>query len=279
MRMPRPRSLFVLPLLLLVTGATACADAEGGEGAEDLASEDSDIVAGERSGPADDAVVHVYAGHPCSGVLVGPSLVMTALHCVARDGGASASASCASGVAPMSDLAPPSAVRVSVGSTIFSFHHYGVKAIVTSPTRRLCNGDVAVLVLSEPVTEVSPLAVRTSPIGVGSKLTAIGWGVDGRGMLPDFRRKRSGIRVLDTGGGTYARTNANGTFQRITAGSKEIVTGESICQGDSGGPLLDSSRRVAALVSRVQTGCTGSLAIHSDVSYWDDLLDQARTHL
>ena len=54
------------------------------------------------------------------------------------------------------------------------------------------------------------------------------------------------------------------------------MTGESVCQGDSGGPLIDESGRVAAIVSRVQPGCISTLAIYSDISYWDDLIDAAR---
>lgn len=258
---------------VLATLSTACADVETDD---DIETDASEIVGGVRSGPADDAVVHIYAGSPCTGVLVGRSIVLTALHCVARNL-AAASTSCASGAAPISDLASPSAVRVSVGSNINALRHYGVREIVTGASRRMCNGDMAALILAEPVTNIAPRAIRTAPLGVGQSLTAVGWGVDGRSGLPDFRRRRTGIKVLDTGGGLMSRTRSDGTVQSITSGSKEIVTGESICQGDSGGPLFDATGKVAAIVSRVQTGCVGALAVHSDVAYWGDLIARART--
>ncbi len=257
-----------------VLSLTACTAAD--DGSDDLDDDQSEIVAGTRSGPEDDAVVHVYSpGAPCTGVLVAPDVVVTALHCVVRNG-SSASTACTADAAPVGATIPASAVRVSVGSNITSLVHYEGREIVTGPSRRLCNGDVAAIVLTKPVVGVTPRAVRTRPLAVGEKLTAVGWGGDGKGMLPDFRRKRSGIAVLDTGGGTYTRRNANGTTQFIKSGTKEIVTGESICQGDSGGPMFDASGKVAAVISRVQPGCVKALSVHGDVSYWGSLIATAR---
>jgi hypothetical protein len=275
--MPVNRTLAVAVAVMSTTLAVGCtADtSEADEEADEAASDEAAIVGGVRSGPSDDAVVHVYAGSPCSGVLVAPKVVLTALHCVTR-GLATATTSCGTSAVPLGATLPATAVRVSVGSSIMQLRHYDVSEIVTGSSRRICNGDVAALVLEDAVTGVTPRTVRTSRLTVGERLTAIGWGVDGRGMLPDFRRRRSGILVRDVGGGTYSG-QVGGLTRMVSFGSKELVTAESICDGDSGGPLIDSRGRVAAIVSRVQRGCIGTLAVHSDVSHWDDLVDLARS--
>ena len=230
---------------------------------------------GERSGPADDAVVHVFAASSCTGVLVDRSLVMTALHCVARDL-QSASSSCSDGGRPLGATFGPEGVRVSVGSNIDALEPYAVREIVVGPSRQMCDGDMALLVLERPVAGVTPRAVRTEPPTVGSTVTAVGWGVNDYGQYSSQRMRRSGILVLGAGGGTVTRAKPDGGVSLVTCGSKEIVTDEGICQGDSGGPLFDAAGAVAAIVSRVQRGCVGSLSIHSDVSYWRDLSDEAR---
>lgn len=270
----RPRGVKRSARALVLAGLAlaGCANDTAGE---DPSTDDA-IVGGVRSGPADDAVVYVYSGVPCTGVLVSENVVLTALHCVAQDI-ETASTACSADAAPVGAIVPASAVRVSVGSTITSLTSYDVRDIVTGPSRRMCNGDVAALVLASPVRGVAPRAIRTTPISTGHRLTAVGWGVGGVGGLPDFRQRRSGIAVLHSGAGTTTTTDSAGIPHHVTSGSKELVTGESICHGDSGGPLFDEQGKLAAIVSRVLTPCVGTLAVHSDASYWASLVAEARS--
>src|SRR5690348_2266048 len=117
-----------LPALLFGALAVACAAAPD-EGPTAAVTEA--VVGGEISGPADDFVVRIVADQPepyetggCSGTLVAPNLLLTALHCVsvfdldAKFGCQPDGSALPSGAGWIGDILDPASVAVYFGTEL-----------------------------------------------------------------------------------------------------------------------------------------------------------------
>lgn len=220
----------------------------------------------------------------CSGTMLSPRIVLTARHCVSQTDESSACNADGKALAGGKVYSDHKATSLFVftGTTRPNFATGRVtpqgtgQKIVTDGAKTMCNHDVALVVLAEPVAGAVIAPVRFSgPPEVGEKLTSVGWGVTEKTQEPTTRQQRADVPVLVVGPDT---TNmiANGEF----------IVGESICSGDSGGPAFAASGAVVGVVSRGGNGkaggnpsdaCVGAQTrnIYSHPAAFKDLIDSA----
>jgi secreted trypsin-like serine protease len=160
----------------------------------------------------------------CTGVLVGPRLVVTAAHCVER--------------------ARPGGLEVFHGADVTGQGAFVVVSeIRTHPAYDPETGelDVALLVLAEP-SPIAPIALPVQTLEMASgPLRAVGFGVTARGA-DDAGVKREGTLALGA-----TRTNS------FDASAAPSMT----CDVDSGGPVF-ANGQLAGLTVRGDLSCTTS---------------------
>ncbi len=217
----------------------ACADARGRDGA----AQRSPVIGGEVSDDADDAVVRVVARQPepyvdlaCSGVLVAPNVLVTALHCVAVFD-ANASFGCrpdgtlvaSSRGGWIGEALDPGLIEVSFGTRLpIKVDARGVRVLGTGSTA-VCIDDIAFVVLDTALPSAG-LPVRVQrPVVAGESMTVIGFG---QSAMPGVvRARRAGVPVLVVG--------PDDTSSGVgVAAPRTFIVGDGPCAGDNGAPAL-----------------------------------------
>ncbi len=233
-----------LPFLNITLAMLAsCSDA-GGRDPEDPARPAAtvavDIVGGRSDKGRDPAVVaiDIEGEGLCSGTLVAPHVVMTARHCVSYTTDAPDCDSLAPQVFGERDA---SNLGILVGDDIWTAQTVAWgKELIVPPGDRLCDADIAFVVLDREVETVEPVEVELDDgVRVGQLVRAVGFGRRGDEKSSGRKYVRRNVPVLD-------------------ATSYEFRVGEATCSGDSGGPALDqSSGAVLGVVSRGGPTCEG----------------------
>jgi MYXO-CTERM domain-containing protein len=207
-----------------------------------VTTEGSAIVGGVPSTEEEDFVVHlrVPGANNCTGTLIAPNAVLTALHCLAEidpfatftcniDGSVS---SIDPGGGVFGDTFPAEEVELRVGSEplLDPPAAYGSR-IFGSGSDTVCHDDIAVVVLDRNL-EPPPQRVRFGRrIVRGDYHTIIGYGQTESASV-GVRHRRNSLRVLAVG--EFGSYRAQGV-----AVPHSFVVGQGYCHGDSGGPAFD----------------------------------------
>ncbi len=251
-----------LPFLVSPMLALACGQA-GPAHELPFGSLEQPIIDGNPSDASEDRAVYIEArgaGSPtsCTGTLIAPNLVVTALHCVTfyREGFFSCNSdgsitSSNPGDGMIGQTVPPANVAVHVGPALTDEPAaFGARVLGTG-SNQICRNDLAFVVLDRSLE--APLASLRLSAGVewGDLVRVLGYG-QREISAPVERYARAGVRVVDVGpltDGGEVRTAAPRTF----------VLGEGPCHGDSGGPAFDETTGALVGVYSVTAGssCSG----------------------
>ena len=229
----------IAPVALL-----ACALATGCGGqppeAESLATTTSPIYGGveDNDTHANGAVVALTIGDGsmvtlCSGSLIAPNVVLTARHCVSVE--LSTMVSCdQNGNSLIGDNfgadQPVASIHVFVGPqpTLSGTPSATATAIFHSSGNVLCNDDLALVVIDNPLTTVAPLRVRLSSGPTqGENIRAVGYGQNDQNAPIGTRFRRDNVPILAVGSTVSA--------SQTPLGSKRVRSGGIDVRGRLGG--------------------------------------------
>lgn len=222
--------------LFSLTCALACGEADF---TPELAQLEQPIVQGEATTESDDATVYVLTrtsptdGSACTGTLIAPNLVVTALHCVTEytfgtfycdaDGTLRDDTSTDGRIG---NLVEPSNVQIFTGSPKSLEPAAAGADLIGTGSNQICRNDLAFIVLDRDVHATYPALRLESRVRFSESLRAVGYG--GNGV---DRMSRGGLRVLEVG--PVEDGEAIGT-----AAPRTFVVNEGPCHGDSGGPAF-----------------------------------------
>jgi hypothetical protein len=245
----------------------------GGTASEQTGRVSQRIVGGSQSTSAQDSAVYLSIGEDgsCSGTLISKNLVLTARHCVSHYGWGG-SELCGEFEADL----PASSVSIHLGvDAQWSGAVARGKKIYRPSGNDGCD-DIALVELDTLVTQVPPAAVRFTTPTIGEPTTAVGYGEDGFGSIPDKRWQRANLPLTAIGPTAFDYVTRRGWSLPVEVPGKTIVTGESTCYGDSGGPLFDSKGAVIGITSRgVDDHCVDRPTLYTATASFETLIRSA----
>ncbi|WP_426568415.1 S1 family serine peptidase [Streptomyces canus] len=203
----------------------------------------------------------IRSGQFCGGVVVGPSTVLTAAHCMGEEVVGSPRATDLKVVAGRTDLYSDAGLEIPVGEV-------WVNPAYDASTN---SGDFAVLKLTEALSQSSVIGMAAAgdpAYEPGTEAVVYGWG-DTVGIGSYARSLRAArIHVLPDSHCEVAYPGpVDGTYRAQTmmcAG--EVEGGRDACQGDSGGPLVARGRLIGLVSWGSGCGRAGSPGVYTRVS-------------
>ncbi len=251
--------------LLSILSLTCACSAGQSDFSSSIGQLEQPIVQGALSDESEDGALYVrtlYAptkGNTCTGTLVAPNLVITALHCVTENvletfgcnnDGTLEDENRADGA--LGRLVEPSVVEIYSGLLIDGIVGkepvaVGARLLGTG-SNQICRNDLALIVLDRDLDLPISTIRLNSTVRWGDMVRVVGYGLTG---LEDDsgRHTRSGVRIVDVGpltdGGELG-----------TAAPRTFVTNEGACHGDSGGPAFDEETGALVGVYSLSAGET-----------------------
>jgi hypothetical protein len=223
---------------LALAALTGCSDRDVLEPAR----EQAPITYGDVSDPKDNAVVHVLAsGRGCTGTLIAPNVVLTALHCITDSeelaqihclpDGSLAPDSTGGAVGPFLD---PAQVTVRVGVAVGDSVRTVATALYGTGTTQVCRDDLGLIVLeSAPdIGDAALVSLRFGGSAKGELTRLIGYGDTAGTVTRGGRQERTDVPVLGVG----ARLVGGAGDPDVSP--RTLLIGEGACHGDSGGPMF-----------------------------------------
>jgi hypothetical protein len=245
------------------------------------------MIDGEPSDATYDGVVFIQTkqsgqdGLACTGTLVAPNLVITALHCVTsaalgsfscNPDGSTTSASAQQGI--LGPLVPAGNVKIYTGSPV----DYSAPAAIgahlfgTGSTQG-CQGDLAMIQLDRDLdATVSPIRIDKMATW-NESVNIAGYGETETGDSAGLLLVRT-VSVVDVG------PSSTGEPTR-TASPRTFVVGEGPCKGDSGGPAFDAETGALLGVFSLNTATDCSLVgirnVYTSLSPFSKIITDAFT--
>jgi MYXO-CTERM domain-containing protein len=197
------------------------------------------ILNGLPSTSEENFVVSVNGAGVCTGTMVAPNVVLTALHCLSEfdslaqfrceyDGSLT---SLTEGGGEFGETVDPNNIQIRVGTApaMQEAAARGIR-IFSSGSNTICRDDIGLVVLDTPL-DLEPQKVRLgAPVMRGESMTLIGYGVNESGTAGQ-RHRLVGTHVTDVGEyDSYPKSPR--------ASPHTFVMGVGPCSGDSGGPAF-----------------------------------------
>lgn len=248
----------------LATVLSQCGNAHDGETTATLS---QGIIGGQAVTDPDSPalfLINANAGNSeveCSATLIAPTLAVTARHCVAQltlgqqtctaqgtlatgDGAGALGANY-----PPSDLQFYSNAQVMAGTALLGMPTVVGAQIFSTNAPSICADDLAFVVLSQPMTGVTPAAVRLSaPTYTGESVSVYGYGYTEVAEAPvPSLRVRDDADIVGVGPTTPPPTTQPAPLRAVRVGPDEVT-----CTGDSGGGIV--SNVTGALVAVASIG-------------------------
>ena len=191
-----------------------------------------------------------YTAQFCGGALTTPTTVVTAAHCVVSDAGA---------------VTTPGEIVIGFGTDLSApMRLVKVTTVTPNPSYDTVTtqGDIAVLTLAEPVTDVTPLLPALSSPEPGTRITVAGWGntsADDKQYYAELRQAELVVFPPASCGGGQGYSVDGVEFEGFRPGEADAASMlcaggvrdgaiADTCQGDSGGPAISGQGAAARLV-------------------------------
>ncbi|HXX66985.1 MAG TPA: trypsin-like serine protease [Polyangiaceae bacterium] len=204
----------------------------------------------------------------CTATLIAPTLAVTARHCVAeltigtQTCTAQGTLATGNGAGALGQDYPPSDLQfytnaqVMAGTALVDMPTVVGAQIISTNAPSICADDLAFVVLSQPITGITPASIRLiGPTYTGESVSVYGYGYT---EVPEVTvpalRVRDDADIVGVGPTTPPPTTQPAPLRAVRVGPDEVT-----CNGDSGGGIF--SNVTGALIAIASIGEAANVAV------------------